>query len=192
MMTSVSPEFRRILAVLLLLVAMLGGHALLVEPLLSWHRLLDAAWRDGGARLAHAERLAATLPALRAALEGLSAAAEGPAAYVTAESETLAVAELQDVLTGILLGNGAELIGTRVLDTVDEGDFQRIGLRVTMSATLVPLQATLYQLEAHLPILIINDLSIQRRDAGQGPTQGDADPLLDIAFDLLAYRKVPA
>lgn len=191
-MTALSPEFRRVLAVLLLLLAATAGNELLVQPLLSLHRDLDAGWQDGSLRLVHYQRAAARLETLDEARRQLEGAAEGPLPYVTAASEALAVAELQDSVRRVAEAEGAELVGTRVLAAVSEAGFQRLGLRVTLAATLAPLQATLYALESGPPLRLIDDLSIQRRDARSAAAAADGDPLLDVAFDIVVYRREPS
>ena len=191
-MTGLSPEFRRVLAVLLLLLAMAAGNELAVQPLLALHRDLDAGWQEGSLRLGHYQRAAARLETLEEAHQQLAAAADGPQPYVTAESEALAVAELQETVRRVAETEGAELIGTRVLAAVSEAGFRRLGLRVTLAATLAPLQATLYALEAGPPLRLIDDLSIQRRDPRPARSAAESDPLLDVAFDIVVYRREPS
>jgi hypothetical protein len=191
-MSALSPEFRRVLAVLLLLLALAGGNELAVQPLLGLHRQLDTGWQEGNLRLGHYQRAAARLQTLEEARAQLDAAAAGPQPYVTAESDSLVIAELQEAVRQTVESEGAELIGTRVLDGVSEEGFRRLGLRVTLAATLAPLQATLYALEAGATVHLIDDLSIQRRDGNTATATADADPLLDVAFDIVVYRREPS
>jgi general secretion pathway protein M len=191
-MTALSPDFRRVVAVLLLLLTVAAGNELLVQPLLGLYRDLNVRWQESSLRLGHYQRAAARLDSLGEARRQLETAAEGPQPYVTAESEALAVAELQETVRRVAEAEGAELIGTRVLATVSEGGFQRLGLRVTLAATLAPLQAFLYALESGPPLRLIDDLSIQRRDARPAAIPADGDPLLDVGFDIVVYRQEPS
>ena len=188
-MTETSPEFRRALAVLLLTLSVVLAYELAVAPLLAAHRDLDSGWREGALRLAHYNRVSGTLDALKAEHDQLQTAGDGPRPYLTAESKALAIAELQAFVGTVVEKNGVELVGMRVLTRAAEDGFQSLALRVSVKSTLPPLQATFYELEARYPILFIDALSIQRRVGGQGGRSDDTDPLLDTAFDVIAYRK---
>jgi hypothetical protein len=188
-MNALSPEFRRVLAVLLLLLALAGGNELVVQPLLDLHRQLDTGWQEASLRLAHYQRAAARLEALEERRSQFEIAAAGPLPYITAESDSLVIAALQEAVRQTVESNGAELIGTRVLDGVSQEGFRRLGMRVTLAAALAPLQATLYALEAGATVHLIDDLSIQRRYDNTATAVADADPLLDVAFDIVVYRR---
>jgi general secretion pathway protein M len=194
-MIALSRDFRRFLAVALLLAAVLAVHVLVIEPVINAHRRLDAAWTGNSNLLANYSRITAALGSLREAQTALENDANAVPAYLTAPSLTLAATELQNRLNATMQRHKAQLIGPRVLDPVEEGAFQRIGMRITLTATLAPLQAILYDLESGVPFLFIDELTIQRQEGrpqrrtATSSLQAAPDPQLDVSFNLLAYLR---
>jgi general secretion pathway protein M len=193
-MTALSRDFRRFVAVALLLAVAMLAHALVVEPILNAHKRLDAAWAESAVLLANYRRIAVasgSLGEIRSDLENDSSAAP---AYLTTSSLTLAATELQKKLNATLARHKAQLIGTRVLEPVEEGAFQLVGMRVTLTAGLGSLQAVLYELESAVPLLFIDELAIQKQEAralrpGSPGATSAPDPQLDVSFNLLAYLR---
>ena len=194
-MITLSRDFQRFLAVALLLAVLMAAHALVVGPLLAVFDRLNTTWAENADLLAHYHRVSATLGALQMAREDLEDDANVAPAYLTTTSLTLAATELQNRLNSAVQRHGARLIGTRILDPVEDGAFQRIGMRVTLTTTLAPLQRILYELEAAVPFLFIDGLVIQRQvsrtsQRAEIPSPAASDPPLDVSFDLLAYRRL--
>lgn len=193
-MTALSPGFRRFLAIALLLAMAILAVVFVIDPILNAHKRLDAEWSESAVLLANYRRIAVasrSLGEVRSALESDSSAAP---AYLTLPSLTLAATELQKKLNTTLTRHKAQLIGTRVLDPVEEGAFQLVGMRVTMTAGLASLQAIFYDLESTVPLLFIDELAMQRQEArALRPVSPSAlsatEPQLDVSFNLLAYLR---
>lgn len=193
-MMALSPDFRRVLAVLLLLVALMAVQEALVAPLVGLHRQLDADWQSGQERLRRYEQMAAALSQLEEARRRLAATAEEPSAYLSEGSEAVALAGLQESVKAAIEGNGAQVTGIRVLPAQDEDSYRRLGLHVTMTATLALLQKALYELESGPVLLFLDDVKIQRSEAARAGDRAATadDPQLDVAFDLFAFRRMPS
>jgi general secretion pathway protein M len=193
-MIALSRDVQRFVAVGLLLAVLLAVQAFVLDPILAAHDRLDATWARNANLLASYRRILAELETLRRAQDVLERDADSAPAYLTAPSLTLAAAELQNRLDDAVRRHGAQLIGTRVLDPIEEGGFQRVGMRVTLTASLAALQAILYELEAAVPILFVDDLTIQRQDAGtdrqETVSAPASDPRLGVSFNLSAYLRM--
>jgi general secretion pathway protein M len=191
-MTTLSRDFRRFLAIALLLAAVMLVQALVVEPIVAAHKRFGAEWNQNAALLGNYRRIvgaAGQLAEARASLERDSSAAP---AYLTAPSPTIAATELQSKLQAAIGRHSAQLIGMRVLEPGEDGAFRLVGMRVTLTAGLTSLQAILHELEATVPLLFIDELVVQRKESPPAPRPGSPmagakEPALDVSFNLLAY-----
>lgn len=192
-----TPWISRLAAVLLLVLALVGGYALLVEPLVVGNDEIVREIEDAREQVAHFERLAAMRPSLAAQLKQLDDQPTSQSYYLSGGTDALAAAGLQDRVNALVGANGGTLRSTQALPGVEEEGFRRITLRVQMTATTEALFETLYELEAATPILFVENLDIQSRmvrrataSANAGAVEPVAAPLLTVAFDLSGYLPV--
>lgn len=188
MIAGLSPGFRRMLAILLLLAVPLVVYVTLIEPVAVMHRHLDSEWHQKRQLLSRYRESGQALAAIEAARQRLDDQATETPPHVDAPSDTLVVTKLLDLLNGIAVKNGAVVVGTRVLPAVEEGEFRQVALRVTMTAKLGPLHRVIYTLESDRPILFVDDLTIQSSAVGSATAQAE-DPELSVSFNLFAYRR---
>jgi general secretion pathway protein M len=139
----------------------------------------EAALADTAARV---ERVAASRGDLVAQRDALKAGLGQGARFLGGANAAISGADLQRLVGEVATRSQAQIDNALVLPAREEGAYLRIGLRVTLSTRIGPLQHILYQLESGQPSLFIDSLQIRADDA-QGP-----DPGLSVSFDVYGYR----
>jgi len=180
---------RRILAVLLLLVAVGVVVRLMVLPI--WTAYADnrdaiAQTEDNIARYA---RLSIQVDALGAIVEELEQADDLDRYVFSQESEPLAAAALQDRIKSVVTNSGGTLTSTQVLPTVVDQGFKRVVVNVRMAVSVDALQRVLYGLENNLPYLLADDIIILSRGAGKRRRNVKAVDALDVRFNLSGFMR---
>ncbi|MDR6290878.1 hypothetical protein E9232_003404 [Inquilinus ginsengisoli] len=162
--------------------------ALIAAPLAGLGVALGALWRadaryaalsQDAARFAGVE---ASRPELAAQRDALKAGLGQGARFLGGTNAAISGADLQRLVGTIVARSDAQIDNTLVLPAREEGAYLRIGLRVTLSTRIGPLQHILYDLEAGQPSLFIDALQIRAEDR-QAP-----DPALSVTFDIYGYR----
>lgn len=182
---------RRILAVLLLLLAVGATVRLMVLPI--WTTFADN--RDAIAQtednIARYSRLSTRVEALRSIVDELEQADNLDRYVFSQESEPLAAAALQDRIKSVVTNSGGTLTSTQVLPTVAEQGFKRVIVNVRMAVSVDALQRVLYGLENNLPYLLTDDVVILSRGAGKRRRKATAVDALDVRFNLYGFMRDP-
>ena len=180
---------RRILAVLLLLVAVGVVVRLMVLPI--WTAYADN--RDAIAQtednIARYSRLSIQVDALGAIVEELEQADNLDRYVFSQESEPLTDAALQDRIKSVVTNSGGTLTSTQVLPTVVDQGFKRVVVNVRMAVSVDALQRVLYSLENNLPYLLADDIIILSRGAGKRRRNVKAVDALDVRFNLSGFMR---
>ena len=140
--------------------------------------------------LARYERASARKSALAARLAELGKRQAQTGIYVKGATDAVAAADLQERIKAAIASAGGELKSTQILTVRDEGEFQRVTLRVAMTGRVVNLYRLLYTLEGGRPYLFVDNLDVKaRRSRRKKDEDANADPQLTIRFDLYGYLK---
>ena len=186
----------RTLAIALLLVALLAGVRLVVEPLLGAFREAAAGIAEDEALLQRYRVLAEQRPALARRLEQQQELAASAAGYLQGPSDALAAAQLQDRVKTVIEGAGGELRSTQILPAQPiEGNaaIRRAALRVQFAVTIDGLSATLYELETGQPYLLIDQLSVrEQRVRRRRRDEPEPETSLDVTLELSGYLQAEA
>ncbi|MEQ8938132.1 MAG: type II secretion system protein GspM, partial [Gammaproteobacteria bacterium] len=100
-----------------------------------------------------------------------------------ASSNTLAAAEMQNLLKVILEQNNANLVSAQVMNENKEELYPRITVRAFVKTDIEGLRSMLYALSTNSPLLIVDNINIQKRQGSQ------TDDMLDIRFEISGYIK---
>lgn len=175
----------RALALGLLLVAGVLVWACVIHPWQAWNHELGARIEAAERELAELRGMAAIRPELERRVAALPEPAIGDD-YLTGESETIMLADLQDRLRAAAQSHGGRTRSTSVLAAVEEaGGVEKIGVQVQLQIGAAGLSELLYDLEAGRPLLFVENLELLAR-----PTRDPADePDLDASFDVVGYMR---
>ena len=180
---------RRVLAVLLLLLALAVVARLLILP--TWTTYLDN--RDAIIQtednIARYSRLSTQVEALRSAVVELEQAGNLDRYVLAQKSEPLAAAALQDRMKSVVTSSGGTLTSTQVLPTEAERGFKRVIVNVRMAVSMDALQGVLYEFENDLPYLLADNIVILSRGARKRRRATQSVDLLDVRFNLYGYMR---
>lgn len=147
-------------------------------------RMLQRADEDHdeiAAQIADLGRVGARKPGLLQHRDALRASLGQGDRFLAGANAAIGGANLQRLVGTIIDGAGAQMEDAAVLPAREEGAYLRVGLRVTLSTRIDPLQRVLYAVESGLPDLFIDDLEVRTAEPGA------ADPVLSITFGVYGY-----
>lgn len=194
-MIRLSPPVSRVVAVglLLLIPAMLYGF--LIAPL--WDHYLEGTERVARLRLVMERGLIAQRQRdeLIAQVSELRSRPNAGGDFLRGDNEAIIGAALQDQIKQFVEAARGELSSTQVLPGRDEGQFRRISVRAQMGTDAAGLQRLIYDIEAHVPYLFVDNLRIRapisrvndRRPEGGSAEGPDGSEKLVIVFDVYGY-----
>lgn len=181
------PTGRRgqLLALSLLFVALGGVYFVAVSPLLGLYAERADVLENWRMLVPRLRAAADELPALRARVEQLRAAAGTRKITLDGASDAIAAATLQSRIEELATSAGATIGSTESLPAEARPGYRRIGLRYVLSGSYETLVKFLAKLESATPPLVIDNLHIHGvlRRPGTPAAAG-----LDAGLDVYAYR----
>lgn len=149
-----------------------------------------ARWSEAGAEAnAAAGHLAQVESRIRAeAGRPVPSRGDLSALYLTAETGSLARAELQQRLAGLVERAGGRLIEVRSDDAPDAAAQRSIQLRLSLDIGNDGLFDLLAAVETGLPLLTVEAVNI-RPASGRTPEGEEANPILRVALAIRGYRR---
>ena len=181
------PTGRRgqLLALSLLFVALGGVYFVAVSPLLGLYAERADVLENRRMLVPRLRAAADELPALRARVEQLRAAAGTRKITLDGASDAIAAATLQSRIEELAASAGATIGSTESLPAEARAGYRRIGLRYVLSGSYETLVKFLAKLQAAAPPLVIDNLHIHGvlRRPGTPAAAG-----LDAGLDVYAYR----
>jgi general secretion pathway protein M len=187
---TLSPPLSKGLALGLLAALLAAVYLVVVDPLLVAYRDNETVLQVLRQRLAGYQRVAAQRPQLEQALESAGSEREQEDLFLRNSSRALAAAELQAYARETVEGAEASLVSTQPL-TVEQGEeaSSRVSVRVRMTGSIGALQAILHRLESGRPLILVEDVSVNRRPQRRRPGSPGAelDWQLDVRFTLTGF-----
>jgi len=143
-------------------------------------------------QIARFERLALDARALEAAIADLDAGGRSAELLVSAPSDRVATAELQQMLKSTVGRAGGTLTSARVLESASLDAFRKVGIEVRASLGTRGLRDTLHQLEGGAPMLLVENLVIVSRRAPRRRGASTRAQTLDVRFRLVGFMPEPS
>jgi general secretion pathway protein M len=165
---------------------LLAGWLTLASPLLAWHAERAAAVADRTVLAQRLERLAATLPALRLAVQATDLSGNA-SSLLTGATDAIAGAALQGMVQEMALQVGATLTSIETLPASTVGLYRHIGLRLSLSVSWPVLILLMQAMEQARPRMIVDDLELQTSQMVIGVDQ----QLMTASLTVYAFRGAP-
>lgn len=137
------------------------------RPLLEAHRGYDESIALLGRSLEHQRLIAQTELRIRQAIAERKRMDVARHHYLAERSATLASAELQGIVKRAIAQGTGELLSMQVVSAPQHDALREVTLRVRMRGDVGALQRMLHALEGGLPILFVNQLSIDAAAGGE-------------------------
>jgi hypothetical protein len=173
--------------------------ALLVVGLMVGVPALWIGWSlNAASETAEANRIQSeTLDSLKARLAALNAGSSGAEAkaasvYLPGETPAIAGAALQTLVSRTIEEAGGRIAESEIARQEAEAEGQAadpgaVGLRVSFDADIAGLQRIVFELETGAPLLMVQALTIEARDAtATAPTES---PMLSVVLLVRGYRE---
>jgi len=187
MMGKLDPRQRRLLALVVLALALGAVFSIAVVPVLLANRHYQDTIADLENRLQQLQRAAAIDDTLQPQYEQLKRWQTSDAHYLKSNSAALAAAELQRLVKRILVAKNAEVVSTQILTTREEEGFDRVALKVRIRGKLENIVQAFHVLETGDPFVFLDNVSVRasrgRRIRGRTATL----QALDIDMELIGY-----
>lgn len=165
---SLSPRERLVVGVGAALALVIGGHLLVVEPILARSR---AALTTVPAREAALERrrlLVAQGPRIAEELAAVDARLESDARrLLRGPTAPLAASELQKLVKDLLAAGSVEIRSERVLPASDQNGLQEVPIELTIMGTIRDTVSAVSRLERADRLLTVKDFRIRVMAVGQ-------------------------
>ena len=191
------PAVSKLLAVAILLGLLAALYGVVVEPIVTTQRQLEASIADGRYLLRQYRRAGTQRQELQTALDNIRGRGDATAAsgYVEAPSEALAAAALQERLKAVIAKHDGQLRSTQDLSTLSENEFTRVGVRVQMIGDIEALSKIFHELESGRPYLFLDNIDLRptgsRRSRNKTPDQAaDAAVALMARYDVFGYMSL--
>jgi general secretion pathway protein M len=198
MMHNLSPIQSRLLALLILALALGLIYSLTVMPLVAMNAQYADRIDNLERRLRILDNKVASGDELRARQQNLRKLFESNEHYLTSNTEALAGADLQNIVKRLSRLSSCEILSTQPLASTQESGFRAVSLKVRMRGKLDNLVRVFHGLETGKPYLFIDNLSIRSRiqhsrkidfKAGNNARVIDLVETLDVEFELTGYLR---
>lgn len=186
-MSAVAPATRsRRLALGVLAAVVVAVIAAIVVPLWLAHRHYDSALADMTDRLDRYRRLAATRPEVARNLESVRAK-DSRRFYLRSGGASLAAAEIQEQLRGLIEASGGRLITMGAPAAKDDGRYRQVTVNLQMTASIHALRRILHALESGMPYLFVDNLMVRSQVPSNYKPVPGTEPEMFVQFDLSGY-----
>jgi general secretion pathway protein M len=173
------------LALAIGVLALVATLVLVVEPLRAAYRGLEEELATSRTQTERLRANAEQLPILRAERDRLRQQAGTEGMLLPGASDSVASVALQAKLRQLAADGGAELASSEVLAAEPRGEFRRIALRVTLTATLPSLVSILSGVEAAEPAMFADNIQIRTAAAPARAGQGE---MLAVSMEVHGFR----
>jgi len=176
----------RVLAALLLLLAVLLAVALVAAPAYVLYTRYDTARAAAEERIDRYRKVASSRSDHQRALEVLKAR-ESSRFFLKNSAPNLGGAELTDIVRPALEGSGARLTSIQPVTVKDEAGFRLYSLNVGFNATPAALQKTLYTLETAVPYLFLESVTLRATVPRGYKPPPNQEPEVSAQVEIQAY-----
>ena len=189
MITQLSQNKRRGLAISILVLLITLFYLLAINPILVLHRYYDETISYLSFQIDRFEAIATSKSADQAAIKKLLRRNPSQRYYLKQSKPALASTELQQLVRKTIDSGTGKLISTQVIARQSNSAEDAVTVRVRMTGNIIAMQKALYSLEHSNPFLFLDNLAIisssGSRRSIKSPLEGGGQ--LNISFDVSGY-----
>ena len=176
----------RRLAVALLGVAVIAALAAIALPVWLRHRYYDTALTESAGKLDRFERIASTRPIVAKQLEAMRGR-DTRRYFLRSGAPALSAAEAQEAVRALIEQSGGRLITMQAPVSRDEGRYRLITANVQAQANIFSLRKILAAIDAHVPFLFVDSLTVRSQVPATFRPQPGGEPEMFVQFDVSGY-----
>lgn len=187
-MSQLSKNRKRFLALGILLIVILAGFVILIQPYLYVLNLSEEHLDSVRFEHSNNKKLLRKKDYYLDNLAIMSDAYNSEDVYLESNKKSLATAEIQSIFKELAERSNAELISSQV--TTDEVDTENsVGLTTRVRADIFALQRLIYEIESSSPRLVIKKVSIRRggRAVFRYKNEESSSQTLDVRLEVFGY-----
>lgn len=179
-------------ALVLLVLAMVLFLLLVLVPLVSYWAELHEEKLALSFRLEREQALLQRKEAISQTLSQLSLQAAGQNYFCQSSTESLAAADLQNLIKNLTLQVGGQISSTQVLPSKVDNQFIQIPVKVQLTASNEVFKNLLARLETNAPLLLMDELDVLPVRAVRTSIfqQTDSDGVLNIGMEISCLMRV--
>ncbi|MGD0961805.1 MAG: type II secretion system protein GspM [Methylomonas sp.] len=193
-----NPRYQRWLAVGLLVFLLLGFILAALIPLFSSAMEYYDEKNDLMFRLRRQQKIVAQKDSIAANLAAIKLQAQQQNYFINRPTEALASADLQEIVKTAVSDAGGQLTSTQGLPGKVENGFNRVAVRVRMTANIETLRNILQTFAGSVPILIVDQLDItptratpaRNRPVGaKADAKSETSGQLNVSFQVVCFMR---
>lgn len=192
MISELSKDHQRILAVSLFILCIVVVLSLVVVPLVNMTRSYDEKIEDLQFNLQRYKRTVSSKDKVLQQLNTLKRRQWNENQFSNRETPALASADLQQLIKKAVVDAGGRLISTQVVPEKEEDHFINTSVKVRMSGDTETLRNVLYTIESARPMLMVDNLMIRSTSGRRNRKTRKVTPSnqLNVNFDVSGYMRV--
>ncbi len=175
------------ISVLMLLVCLLVLYIILIMPAVSGRSDVRERLEELQFQFAKYDQSAKQIQQLQKELEQLNNLQADQTGFLEEKPDALAAAELQKHIKSLIESNGGNLISTQVVKNDNDDLFPKVTIKVHMRGGIETLQKILYRLTADSPVLLINNVMLQKRHQAAGRRARRGVNQIETRFEITGF-----
>lgn len=183
----------RVIALLLLSLVVGALYLAVDRVLVAKYRYYRAHLEQQEGRIAQLERMAASREPIQRAIAGIQQDPAIATQYLPQSAPSLAAAELQQRVKGIVEAVGGTLRSTQALPPIEEGGAVKVTVSAAMTGDTESLGKILYELESQTPLLFVDNLDVTAREnrprLASGRLANYSRIQLNVQFEVSGYLR---
>jgi Type II secretion system (T2SS), protein M subtype b len=183
---SISPPFRRTLALAILALVCLFAWSLLIEPLIDLSRDRQSDIRALSEQLDRLEAVIARKPELELRAGSLQAQLAAAGGFWDGASPAAIAAGIQDRLRTAVSGSGGRVKSTSEGNEAADHGFRKVTVRFGIEGTIETVQQTLSAVTAAAPALFVDGFTVT---APTNEAMRDHPPVLNLDLNVAGYMR---
>ncbi len=183
---SVSKSARGLLAIGLTIVVIAVLGLVAVAPLLEAHRL-SGKIEEARSTLRLLRDRTKNEASLREDNENLISSGQAANLLVEGETTGIAGANLQKIMNDVVVDNGAKALSLQILRPVEDKELVRIGMSLSLEASIDSLRAITHAIESGSPLIFIENIAVKGSDSDFAAPDPHFIGPLDVTLQVAAF-----
>ena len=142
-------------------------------------------------RLQRQQKIAARKDMVAANLESLKQQFQDSAYFSNRDTEALASADLQNIVKTAVTDAGGQLTSTQGLPGKIDNGFNRVAVRVRLTANIETVRTILLMINRNVPILVIDQIDITPLRGSRNRPNNKIEPSaqLNVSFQVVSFMR---